>query len=48
MYYFISYQGSDQKPVMYVATDDTLSQTVKLALEQAGVSPVVISEAKTV
>jgi CO dehydrogenase/acetyl-CoA synthase gamma subunit (corrinoid Fe-S protein) len=48
MNYFISYQGSDQKPVMYVATDDTLSQTVKLALEQSNGSPVLISEAKTV
>lgn len=48
MNYFISYQGLDQKPVMYVATDDTLSQTVKLALEQSNGSPVLISEAKTV
>ena len=48
MNYFISYQGSDLKPVMYVATDDTLSQTVKLALEQCNGSPVVISEAKTI
>ena len=48
MNYFITYQGSDQKPVMYVATDDTLSQTVKLALEQSNGSPVLISEAKSI
>ena len=48
MNYFISFQGSDLKPVTYVATDDTLSQTVKFALEQSNGSPVLISEAKTV
>ena len=48
MNYFITYQGSDQKPVMYVATDDTLSQTVKLALEQSNGSPVLISDSKTI
>lgn len=48
MNYFISYQGPDQKPVMYVATDETLSQTVQFVLAQSNGSPVLISEVKTV
>ena len=48
MNYFISFQGSDQKPVMYVANEATLAATVKFALSQCGNSPVIISEAKTI
>lgn len=48
MTYFISFQGTDQKPVMYVATDSTLVQTIQVALSQAVNSPVIVSEAKTV
>lgn len=48
MNYFISFQGEDQKPVMYVATDATLSQTIQVALTDSKGSPVLISEAKTV
>ena len=48
MNYFISFQGEDQKPVMYVANDSTLSQTIQVALSKSNGSPVLVSEAKTV
>lgn len=48
MNYFISFQGTDQKPVMYVANDSNLVQTIQIALSQAVNSPVIVSEAKSV
>lgn len=48
MNYFISFQGLDQKPVMYVANDSNLAQTIQFVLSQAGNSPVIVSEAKSI
>ena len=48
MNYFISFQGSDQKPVMYVANDANLLQTIQVVLSQAVNSPVIISAAKSI
>ncbi len=48
MNFFISFQGADGKPSMYVANEATLVATIQTALSQCGNSPVIVSEAKTI
>lgn len=46
--YLISYQKQGSAPVVYVASDATLMDTVNQALKESDGVPVLISSAKTI
>lgn len=46
--YLISYQKQGSAPVVYVASDTTLMDTVNQALKESDGVPVLVSSAKTI
>lgn len=46
--YLISYQKQGSSPVVYVAGDNTLMDTINQALKESEGAPVLVSSAKTI